>query len=245
MQSKKIDFKNYLKNKCIIYNNTMVKNTNGGSKAKGFARKHANNTNNNNNDVRVVEQEGEIYAICTKMCGGSMFQCYGIDNVERLCHIRGSFSGRKKRDNIVVNGGWVLIGIREWDKKDEESKYSSSSSSTKKVKLPQCDLLEVYNDKDKEKLIANVKENWRILIKHDPTRIGHEDEDEVIAFGNTEDDDNMGFKFATEKDIERDVLLKLAKSTTEKITLKTTNEGEGELEVQPNVTEDWISFDEL
>ena len=43
----------------------MVKNTNGGSKAKGFARKHANNTNNNN-DVRVVEQEGEIYAICTQ-----------------------------------------------------------------------------------------------------------------------------------------------------------------------------------
>ena len=129
----------------------MVKNTNGGSKAKGFARKHASNNNNNNNDVRVVEEEGEIYAIVTKMCGGSMFQCYGIDHVERLCHIRGSFSGRKKRDNIVVNGGWVLIGVREWDKKDEETQSTTTSSSTasKKKKLPQCDLLEVYNDKDR------------------------------------------------------------------------------------------------
>ena len=195
----------------------MVKNTNGGSKAKGFARKHANN-NNNNNDVRVVEEVGEIYAVVTKMCGGSMFQCYGIDHVERLCHIRGSFSGRKKRDNIVVNGGWVLIGIREWDKKDEEKQ--TSSTSLKKVKLSQCDLLEVYNDKDREKLMATVKENWKILIKHDPTRIGFDEDEDVIAFGQTEEDDNFGFKFATAAEIERDELLKLVKSSaTEKVTM--------------------------
>ena len=37
------------------------------------------------------------------------------------------------------------------------------------------------------------------------------------------------------------------KATTEKITLKTANEGEveGGDEVQTNVTEDWISIDEL
>lgn len=202
----------------------MVKNTNGGSKAKGFARKHANN-NNNNNDVRVVEEVGEIYAVVTKMCGGGMFQCYGIDHVERLCHIRGSFSGRKKRDNIVLNGGWVLIGIREWDKKDEKQTTCLSSSSSKKVKLPQCDLLEVYNDKDREKLVANVKENWKILIKHDPTRIGFDEDEDVIAFGKTEEDDDFGFKFATAAEIERDELLKLVKSSaTEKVTM--SNEGD-------------------
>jgi translation initiation factor IF-1 len=218
----------------------MVKNTNGGSKAKGFARKHANN--NNNNDVRVVEEDGEIYAIVTKMCGGGMFQCYGIDHVERLCHIRGSFSGRKKRDNIVVNGGWVLIGIREWDKKDEEKQpSSSSSSSSKKVKLPQCDLLEVYNDKDREKLVANVKENWKILIKHDPTRIGFDDDEEVIAFGKTEEDDNFGFKFATAAEIERDELLKLVKSSaTEKVTMSSEAETEGDVQ-----SELMVSIDEL
>ena len=219
----------------------MVKNTNGGSKAKGFARKHANN-NNNNNDVRVVEQEGEIYAVVTKMCGGSMFQCYGIDHVERLCHIRGSFSGRKKRDNIVVNGGWVLIGLREWDRKDEEKQSTSSSSSmTKKVKLPQCDLLEVYNDKDREKLLATVKENWKILMKHDPTRIGFDEDEEVIAFGKTEEDEEFGFKFATAAEIERDELLKLVKSSaTEKV--KMSDENEDDVSGQG----DWlVSIDEL
>ena len=217
----------------------MVKNTNGGSKAKGFARKHANN-NNNNNDVRVVEEVGEIYAVVTKMCGGGMFQCYGIDHVERLCHIRGSFSGRKKRDNIVLNGGWVLIGIREWDKKDEKQTTCLSSSSSKKVKLPQCDLLEVYNDKDREKLVANVKENWKILIKHDPTRIGFDEDEDVIAFGKTEEDDNFGFKFATAAEIERDELLKLVKSSaTEKVTM--SNEGD---KVEGNADE-MVSFDDL
>jgi translation initiation factor IF-1 len=216
----------------------MVKNTNGGSKAKGFARKHANN-NNNNNDVRVVEQEGEIYAVVTKMCGGGMFQCYGIDHVERLCHIRGSFSGRKKRDNIVVNGGWVLIGLREWDRKDEEKQTTSSSTTTKKVKLPQCDLLEVYNDKDREKLLATVKENWKILMKHDPTRIGFDEDEEVIDFGKTEEDDNFGFKFATAAEIERDELLKLVKSSaTEKVKMSDEND--------VSAQGDWmVSIDEL
>ena len=220
----------------------MVKNTNGGSKAKGFARKHANNNNNNNNDVRVVEQEGEIYAVVTKMCGGGMFQCYGIDHVERLCHIRGSFSGRKKRDNIVVNGGWVLIGLREWDKKEEEKQstsYSSTTTTTKKVKLPQCDLLEVYNDKDREKLLATVKENWKILIKHDPTRIGFDEDEDVIAFGKTEDDDEFGFKFATAAEIERDALMQLVKSSaTEKVKMsEDDNAEEGQAELLVSIDE--------
>jgi len=215
----------------------MVKNTNGGSKAKGFARKHANN-NNNNNDVRVVEQEGEIYAVVTKMCGGGMFQCYGIDHVERLCHIRGSFSGRKKRDNIVVNGGWVLIGLREWDRKDEEKQTTSSSTTTKKVKLPQCDLLEVYNDKDREKLLATVKENWKILMKHDPTRIGFDEDEEVIDFGKTEEDDNFGFKFATAAEIERDELLKLVKSSaTEKVKMSDEADVSGQDELMVSIDE--------
>jgi translation initiation factor IF-1 len=216
----------------------MVKNTNGGSKAKGFARKHANN-NNNNNDVRVVEQEGEIYAVVTKMCGGGMFQCYGIDHVERLCHIRGSFSGRKKRDNIVVNGGWVLIGLREWDRKDEEKQTTSSSSTTtKKVKLPQCDLLEVYNDKDREKLLATVKENWKILMKHDPTRIGFDEDEEVIAFGKTEEDEEFGFKFATAAEIERDELLKLVKSSaTEKVKMSDEADVSGQDDLMVSIDE--------
>lgn len=217
----------------------MVKNTTGGSKAKGFARKHANNSDKTNNNLRTADEEGEIYAIVTKMCGGSMFQCYCMDDVERLCHIRGSFSGRKKRDNIVTNGGWVLIGIREWDKKSDVNSGSVSIPmsvpvSGKKVKLPQCDLLEVYTDRDKISLRETVKTDWKILLRHDPTKFGNDDED----IYDDEDDEKKGFKFSTDKDIERDKLLQEANSATaEKIKL--TSESETLTE------EDWISYEDV
>jgi hypothetical protein len=98
----------------------------------------------------------------------------------------------------------------------------------------------VYNDKDREKLVANVKENWKILIKHDPTRIGFDEDEDVIAFGKTEEDDDFGFKFATAAEIERDELLKLVKSSaTEKVTM--SNEGD---KVEGNADE-MVSFDDL
>ena len=151
----------------------MVKNT-GGNKAKGFARKH---TNGGKKDMlRVSEDEGEIYSVVTKMCGNSMFECMGIDRVSRLGHIRGKFSGKGKRDNIVQNGIWVLIGVREWDIKKDEGK---KGIETKKAKLPQCDLLEVYNDSDKEKLRNEVAAEWKILVKNDPTKIDNEDDFEL------------------------------------------------------------------
>ena len=103
----------------------MVKNAFGGNKSKGFARKHNNSSNKVNNNLRISEDEGEIYAIVTKMCGNGMFQCYCIDGVERLCHIRGKFTGRKKRDNIVSSGGWVLIGVREWDNKPDQASVAN------------------------------------------------------------------------------------------------------------------------
>jgi translation initiation factor IF-1 len=116
----------------------MVKNA-GGNKAKGFARKHTNG-GKNDNILRVSEDEGEIYSVVTKMCGNSMFECVGIDRIARLGHIRGKFSGKGKRDNIVQSGTWVLIGVREWDRKKEEEKQEIDTKSTKKAKLPQSDL---------------------------------------------------------------------------------------------------------
>ena len=68
--------------------------------------------------------------------------------------------------------------------------------------------------------MATVKENWKILIKNDPTRIGFDEDEDLVVFGKTEEDDDMGFKFATAAEIERDSLLKLVKSSTvEKVTL--------------------------
>ena len=45
----------------------MVKNTFGGNKSKGFARKH--NSGKKDNILRVSTVDAEIYAIVTKMCG--------------------------------------------------------------------------------------------------------------------------------------------------------------------------------
>jgi initiation factor 1A len=214
----------------------MVKNTTGGNKSKGFARKH-NNGGNKNNILRISEDEGEIYAIVTKMCGNGMFECYCIDEVMRLGQIRGKFTGKGKRDNIVNNGTWVLIGVREWDIKKEEELMGRKTCLSKSEKLPKCDLLEVYNDKEKEQLQEEIAEKWAILIKRDPSRIEEQnDDDNGIIDG--------GFKFATDKDIERERLLKEAKmATSEKITLETTIESTETTDA--STAADWVSIDEL
>ena len=211
----------------------MVKNL-GGNKAKGFARKHTNG-GKKATILRTAEEEGEIYAVVTKICGNSMFECTGIDRIDRLGHIRGKFSGKGKRDNIVQNGVWVLVGVREWDIKKEEQKHAQDKGS-KKEKLPQCDLLEVYNDNDKERLRNEVVANWRILVKNDPTRIV-----DYVDDGNDDDDEfteEFGFKFATAHDIERDALLKEAKlATSEKIIMSTKDE--------VTVAEQMVSIDDI
>ena len=218
----------------------MVKNTFGGNKSKGFARKH-NNGGNKNNILRVSQAEGEIYAIVTKMCGNGMFECYCIDEVMRLGQIRGKFTGKGKRDNIVNNGTWVLIGVREWDIKKEEELMGRKTCLSKSEKLPKCDLLEVYNDKEKEQLQEEIAEKWSILIKRDPSRIEEQnDDDNGIVDG--------GFKFATDKDIERERLLKEAKmATSEKITLETTMESteSSESTEAASTAADWVSIDDL
>ena len=214
----------------------MVKNTFGGNKSKGFARKH-NNSGNKNNILRVSQSEGEIYAIVTKMCGNGMFECYCIDEVMRLGQIRGKFTGKGKRDNIVNNGIWVLIGVREWDIKKEDESMVRKTCLSKDEKLPKCDLLEVYNDKEKEQLQEEIAEKWTILIKLDPSRIEEQNNDDNgIVDG--------GFKFSTDKDIERERLLKEAKTaTSEKITLETTLDSTEATEA--SIAADWVSIDDL
>jgi translation initiation factor 1A len=184
----------------------MVKNTHGGSGHKKFGRKFT--TAPKSNKLRVSEDEGEIYAIVTKMLGNNMFHCCCIDGATRLGHIRGKFAGRGKRDNIVQGGKWVLIGLREWD---SEAKASSTPVTVKgKVKLQQCDLLEIYSDSDKQRLKDSIDENWSELDKNDVSRDAHN-----IT------DDNSGFIFGTDADFEREKLVEEMKSATaEKITMK-------------------------
>lgn len=181
----------------------MVKNTQGGSSHKKFARKHSSAARGNR--LRVSEDEGELYAIVTKMLGNGMFHCHCIDDRQRLGHIRGKFSGRGKRDNMVELGKWVLIGLREWD-------ISSDKSKSLSAKLQQCDLLEVYSEGDKARLKETCVENWEILDNNDLSRTSHED----TIDGATD------IVFATDKDEDRDRLVaEMDSATAEKIVFKT------------------------
>jgi len=167
----------------------MVKNVHGGNKHKCQGRKF---TVKVSHKLRVADADGELYGVVTKMLGNSMFYVHCIDNVLRLGHIRGKFSGRGKRDNIVEAGKWVLIGEREWD---------ISSSTDKGNKLLKCDLLEIYNELDKEKLIDSVSENWSILVSQDVTSITEKNKNAATDF-----------EFSTERDEEMNKLIEEIKS---------------------------------
>ena len=181
----------------------MVKNTRGGSGHKKFARKFA--TAKGSSKLRTAEEEGELYAIVTALNGNNMFTCHCIDGEIRLGRIRGKFAGgRGKRNNLLMMGTWILVGLREWDINTETNTKSSSTVTTKKQKLKECDLLEVYTESDKCQLIDSEDEPWERLISNDRSR-------------NTDNSSSAcDIEFMSEKDIEREELIKKMNSETEK-----------------------------
>ena len=130
----------------------MVKNTIGGSKTKGQARKMGGGQTNK---IRVSRDELEVYSVAVRAYGNAMFEVLGVDNIKRLCHIRGKFKGRGKRDNFVTVGTYLLVGLREWESQD--------AMITQK-KMPNCDLIAVYSDVDKNRLKMDESHiSWDVL----------------------------------------------------------------------------------
>ena len=134
----------------------MVKNANGGCKAKGQARKFTT-ASTTSYKLRVSESADEIYAKVVAVHGNGMLEVLCIDKAKRLCHIRGKFRGRGKRDNFISRESWILVGKRDWE--SDEVKVVKG-----KTKLPNCDLLEVYSDADISRLKSTVDEDWSIFI---------------------------------------------------------------------------------
>jgi translation initiation factor 1A len=206
----------------------MVKNTKGGSGQKKFARKNTGGSKNNR--LRISEDEGEIYAIVTKMLGNGMFHCFCTDGASRLGHIRGKFTGRGKRDNMVEGGKWVLIGLREWDVPSEKS---TCAISKPKDKTQKCDLLEVYSDLDKHRLRESVSEDWHLLDNND---VSKNNKDAIV-----EDDT---FVFGTDRDFEREKLIGEMKSATiETITFTIGEKKAGEK--KEDEQEEEVNFDDI
>lgn len=193
----------------------MVRNTTGGNNNKQFARKHMNNNGRASLKLRVSEDEGELYAVTTKMLGNNMFHAIALDGLQYLVHIRGKFSGRGRRDNTIAMGVWVLIGLRPWTNSDAEIKASA------KAKLQQCDVLEVYSDMDKMRLKDTVNEDWDVLEDNDPNKINKEEKkfkDEI--------------NWQTDKEAEKDRLEEEIKlDTTAKIALNATVSTDEDMEV--------------
>lgn len=131
----------------------MVKNTTGGSKSKGFARK---NMIKQVTQLRTAE-EGEIYAQAIKIMGGSICRVMDLNGNEMTCHIRGKFRGRGKRDNFIGSGTWLLVGLRHWE-----------GAELAAGKLKECDLVEVYSDAEKSRLRnTELNVDWSKFVAND------------------------------------------------------------------------------
>jgi initiation factor 1A len=133
----------------------MVKNYGGGDKMKHLARKHVNGAKNAQSSkiLRTATCDDEKYGYVIKILGNSMCMVKCFDGYERLCHIRGKFTGRSKRENTLVAGTWVLVGLRQWD---AEKEFASKITKTNK-NIQKCDLLEIYTPAEREKLRVQEK----------------------------------------------------------------------------------------
>jgi len=147
----------------------MVKNSTGGNKSKGLARK---NLIKRDTALRVVQEEGEIYAQIIKIMGGSIASAIDIDGNPLRAHIRGKFRGRGKRDNFIGPNTWVLVGLHSW-----------RSEKSKPDEIRDCDILEVYSDMDKTRLKNSISSiNWNRFITNDTKTLGEDKDDEDVGF---------------------------------------------------------------
>ena len=150
----------------------MVKNTCGGSKHKGQARKTVN-FGKSSIKLRIALDEGEIYAQVNKIFGGPLCSVLGIDNITRNGVIRGKF--RNKGKDIIKPGSWVLVGLRDW-------------ASEKPNVVSTCDLLEIYLDSDKERLKKQQPNiDWKIFITNEGGIVNgnKNNQDEMFEFSDT------------------------------------------------------------
>jgi len=164
----------------------MVRNKVGGNKSKKMGRKYLNVPQTR--ALRMSKEDAEMYAVVDNMYGNGMCNVICLDGKERLCIIRRKFKGRGKRDNMISLGSWLLVGIREWE-------------VVREGKKPKCDLLEVYNDNEKEQLIKRCKQDLTPLIH-------------IMKTNNNEDEDGNVFEFVDDQTLVYQDLLDISGNKT-------------------------------
>ena len=181
----------------------MPKNTKGGSGHKGLASKDCY-TAKANAKTRISVDEYELYGQVKSMTGNGMCIVFCQDSKFRLCIIRGKFKGKGKRDNIIVDGSWVLVGLREFETEHDVGIIDPGTLSGKqkeKNKLDKCDLLELYSAKDKNYLKNEINLPCWSLFNLDKIggggggssgQVGDGYIDDLVDFNNVKDDGYSG-----------------------------------------------------
>ena len=95
----------------------MVRNTIGGSKHKSLARKNQNNYYAHHDPTPDIDLHQYI-AIVHKHFGNGICQVSLINSPYSHflhCHIRGKFSGKNKKHNLVLPNSFVIVSLRPWE----------------------------------------------------------------------------------------------------------------------------------
>lgn len=168
----------------------MVKNY-GGKHGKKIARKTANSNNENlfNRKLRLAQGEEELYGIVKKCLGNGQFCIICQDQVERICILRNKFTGRNKQSNMLGIGSWAIIGLRNWE-------------TVKPNKKEKCDMLEVYTNNEKHKLLEESKgPSFSFLIQQETILLNIEEDNsanEYLTFSELHEDEVNNISDVTE-----------------------------------------------
>ena len=155
----------------------MVKNTQGGNKSKGLARKNLSSAREKR-VLRLPTCSLEKIAVVTQLLGHGMFYVVTEDGATLLGRIRNKFRGRSKRDNNLMKGILVIVGLREWEAPDYK----------------ECDLLEVYDPNEIKQLRKIPTVDMRMLDKHIESiggTVSESAEGDEIEFSTDHADDYM------------------------------------------------------
>jgi hypothetical protein len=119
----------------------------------------------------------------------------------RRCSIRKKFMARRRGENNVAVGIWVLVGLYDWEVKADGSQT--------------CDLLEVYSAAEKDCLKQQEKNcNFMHLLK-----VGDEADQETVAFSSNSllNDGDDGDNGSHDKDVVKPVTTTKSTKTKTKV----------------------------
>jgi hypothetical protein len=128
----------------------MVKNTTGGTKTKGLARKHVKSVGGGGGGgaLRLPEEDLEVIVAVDSMLGNGMCRVFNEKGDSFIAHIRNKFKGRHKRANLINKNSIILCGYREW-----ENPYKN------------LDVIFIYDDYNINQLRQNPTINIQNIIK--------------------------------------------------------------------------------